>query len=245
MTQTVISGNRMFENAEALAHNVAEWLCGLARASDATFAVSLSGGSTPRRLYELLATPNIASRFPWSRTHWFWGDERFVPHDHPDSNYGMARDAFLSRVPAPKDNVHAIPTDGLSLEQAAVAYEATLKRFYGADTLDPRRPLFDVTLLGIGDNGHTASLFPGQAALQETRRWVVAVVGAVSEARITLTYPAIDSSREVAFVVAGKEKRGVVARAQAGDPALPAARVRPVGNLRWFIDRAAASEGAK
>ena len=95
-----------------------------------------------------------------------------MPHDHPDSNYRMARDAFLSRVPVPDDNIHAIPTEGLSPEQAAAAYETTLKRFYGADTLAPDRPLFDVTLLGIGEDGHTASLFPGQPALQETQRWV-------------------------------------------------------------------------
>jgi carbohydrate kinase (thermoresistant glucokinase family) len=123
--------------------------------------------------------------------HWFWGDERFVRHDHPDGNYGMARDAFLSLVPVPKDNIHAVPTDGGSPEQAAAAYEATLKRFYGAETLAPDRPLFEVTLLGIGENGHTASLFPGHPALQETRRWVVAVIGAKSESRITLTYPAL------------------------------------------------------
>ena len=240
-----MAGNHTFEDAETLAHHVAEWLCDLARASDRTFAVSLSGGSTPRRLYELLATPEIASRFPWSRVHWFWGDERFVPHDHPDSNYGMARDAFLSRVPVPADNVHAIPTEGLSPEQAAAAYEATLKRFYGADTLAPGRPLFDVTLLGIGEDGHTASLFPGQPALQETQRWVVAVIGAMPEPRITLTYPALDSSRDVAFVVTGRGKRDVVARAQAGDRTIPAGLVRPVGRLHWFTDRAAAAEGAK
>ena len=119
--------------------------------------------------------------------------------------------------PFPSDNIHAIPTEGLSPEQAAAAYETTLKRFYGADTLAPDRPLFDVTLLGIGEDGHTASLFPGQPALQETRRWVVAVIGAKSEPRITLTYPALDSSRDVAFVVTGRGKRDVVARAQAGD----------------------------
>ena len=134
---------------------------------------------------------------------------------------------------------------GLSPEQAAAAYETTLKRFYGADTLAPDRPLFDVTLLGIGEDGHTASLFPGQPALQETRRWVVAVIGAKSEPRITLTYPALDSSRDVAFVVTGKGKRDVVARAQAGDRTIPAGLVRPVGRLHWFTDRAAAAEGAK
>jgi 6-phosphogluconolactonase len=244
MTDATLSGNHIFKNAEALARGVAEWLCGLARASNHAFAVSLSGGSTPRRLYELLATPEIVSRFPWSRVHWFWGDERFVPHDNRDSNYRMARDAFLSRAPVPDDNVHAIPTEGLLPEQAASAYEATLKRFYGADRLAPDRPLFDVMLLGIGENGHTASLFPGQPALQETRRWVVAVAGATSEPRITLTYPALDSSRDVAFVVAGQGKREVVARAQAGDRTLPAALVRPIGRLHWFADRAAAVDGA-
>jgi 6-phosphogluconolactonase len=244
ISATALTENRVFGSAEKLAHEVAEWLCGLALASDRVFAVSLSGGSTPRRLYECLAAPDIASRFPWKRTHWFWGDERFVPHDHPDSNYRMARETFLSRVAVPADNIHAVPTEGLSPGQAAIAYEATLKRFYGADTLAPDRPLFDVTLLGIGDDGHTASLFPGQPALQEKRRWVVAVIGAKAEARITLTYPALDSSRDVAFVVTGQEKRDVVVRARAGDRTIPAGVVRPVGRLHWFTDRAAAPERA-
>ena len=245
MMYAALAGNHTFADAETLAQDVAEWLCGLARASDRPFAICLSGGSTPHRLYELLATPEIASRFPWNRTHWFWGDERFVPHDSPDSNYGMAREAFLSRVPAPAHNVHAIPTEGLSPEQAATAYEATLKRFYGADILAPARPLFDVTLLGIGENGHTASLFPGQPALQEIRRWVVAVIGTKSEPRITLTYPALDSSRDVVFVATGRGKRHVVTRARSGDRTIPAGLVRPVGRLHWFTDRAAAAEGAQ
>jgi 6-phosphogluconolactonase len=240
----IVTGNRTFESAETLAHDVAEWLCGLAQASDHVFAVCLSGGSTPRRLYECLAAPEIVSRFPWDRTHWFWGDERFVPHNHRDSNYRMAREALLSRVSIPDGNIHAVPTEGLSPEKAAIVYETTLKRFYGADALAPDRPLFDVMLLGIGDDGHTASLFPDQPTLQETRRWAVAVIGAKAEARITLTYPVLDSSREVAFLVTGKEKRGVVARAQAGDKALPAAMVRPLGRLHWFTDRAAAPAGA-
>jgi 6-phosphogluconolactonase len=177
--------------------------------------------------------------------HWFWGDERFVPHDHPDSNFGMAQGAFLSRVPIPADNVHAIPTEGLSVEQAASAYETTLKRFYGADTLALARPLFDVTLLGIGEDGHTASLLPGQPALQETRHWVVAVTGPMPQPRITLTYPALESSRDVAFIATGRGKRDVVSRAQAGDRTIPAALIRPVGRLHWFTDPAAAAEGAK
>ena len=236
--------NHIFENAETLARSVAEWLCALAERSDRTFSVCLSGGSTPQRLYESLAAPEIASRFPWGRTHWFWGDERFVPHDHRDSNYRMAHDAFLSRVPVPDGNIHAVPTEGLSPEQAAAAYEATLKRHYGAAVIVPDRQLFDVTLLGIGEDGHTASLFPGQSALQEMRRWTVAVIGAKPEPRITLTYPALNSNLDVAFLAVGAGKRNVVARAQAGDRTLPAAAVRPIGRLHWFTDRAAAPGGA-
>jgi 6-phosphogluconolactonase len=235
---------RVFENAEVLAQSVAEWLCGLAQASGGAFSVCLSGGSTPRRMYERLATPAIALRFPWPRVHWFWGDERFVPHDDPDSNYRMAREALLWRVPVPGGNIHPIPTEGMSPQQAADAYETTLKRYHGTDSLTPDRPLFDVTLLGIGDNGHTASLFPGQPVLRETRRWAVATIGAKSEPRITLTYPALDSSRELAFLATGAGKRDMVARARAGDQEVPAGMVRPIGRLHWFLDRAASS-GAK
>ena len=235
---------QVFENAEVLARTVAEWLCELALASDGRFSVCLSGGSTPRRMYERIATPAIASRFPWPRVHWFWGDERFVPPDDPASNYRMAREALLARAPVPGGNVHPIPTQGVSPEQAAEAYEATLKRYHGADILGPDRPLFDVTLLGIGDNGHTASLFPGQPALRETRRWAVATIGVDSEPRITLTYPALDSSREVAFLATGAGKRDMVARARTGDREIPAGLVRPVGRVHWFLDRAA-SPGAK
>jgi 6-phosphogluconolactonase len=233
---------RVFEDAEALARDAADWLCALALASDRRFAICCSGGSTPKRLYEVLAEPVTVSRFPWGRVHWFWGDERFVPHDHPDSNYRMVFDALLARVAVPDGNIHAVPTAGLSPEQSAAAYERTLKDFYGADTLAPTRPLFDVTLLGIGEDGHTASLFPGHPALDEEHRWALAVIGAKSEARITLTYPVLDSSRDAAFLVTGAAKRGVVARARSGDRSLPAARIGPVGRLYWFTDRAAAKE---
>jgi 6-phosphogluconolactonase len=239
MTGQVSAADRIFEDGETLAHGVAEWLCDRAQKSEGVFSICLSGGSTPKRLYESLAGQAFASRFPWDRSHWFWGDERFVPHDHADSNYRMARIALLSRVPVPADNIHAIPTEGLSPEQSAAAYETTLKRFYGADTLSPDRPLFDVMLLGIGDDGHTASLFPDQPTLQEKDRWVAAVIGAKSEPRITLTYPALNSSRDAVFLATGKEKRDVIARARAGDGTLPAAGIRPIGHLHWFMDRAA------
>jgi 6-phosphogluconolactonase len=239
MSEAVLSGNRTFDSPEALACEVADWLCALARASSGSFAVCLSGGSTPKPLYRRLADPAVARRFPWERAHWFWGDERFVPQDHPDSNYRMARDTLLSHVPAPAENIHPIPTEGLSPAQSAAAYEATLKRYYRADVLAPDRPLFNVSLLGIGTNGHTASLFPGHPALHETQRWVVPVMGAASEPRITLTFPVLDSSRDLVFLAMGDAKRDVIARAQAGDPEIPAAKVHPVGRLHWFIDRAA------
>jgi 6-phosphogluconolactonase len=153
---------RTFENPEVLAHDVAEWLCALAQASDRGSAACLSGGSALGVFMNRLAAPAVASRFPVIRVDWFWGDERFVPHDDPGSNYRMAYDAFLSQVPVDRRNIHAIPTTNLSPEQAAAALgEATLKRFYGANELDSRRPIFDVTLLGIGEDGHTASLFSG------------------------------------------------------------------------------------
>jgi 6-phosphogluconolactonase len=176
--------------------------------------------------------------------HWFRGDERFVPHDHPESNFRMARDAFFSRVPVPGDNVHAVPPEGVSLEAAAAVYESALKRFYGSDKLAPDRALLDVTLLGIGKDGRTASLFPGQPALREMRRWAVAVLGAKSDPWITLTFPALNSSRDVAFVATGQEKRQVVARAEARDRTIPAGVISSIGHLDWFTDRAAATERA-
>lgn len=174
----------IFESPEAVAEHAAGWLCNLARDSERDFAICLSGGSTPRRLYQYLARAAIASRFPWKRAHWFWGDERFVPHDDPHSNYRMAFDALLSRVPAIKNRIHAIPTEGLSPDQAADSYQKLLQRYYGKERFEVDRPLFNVTLLGVGENGHTASLFPGSSALREQRRWVVAVVGETAETRI-------------------------------------------------------------
>jgi 6-phosphogluconolactonase len=228
-------------DAEALAHRVADWLLALATARDGQFTVALSGGATPRRLYEILAGPPWRDAFPWHRTHWFWGDERFVPRDDPSSNYHMVREAMLSRVAVPAGNIHPVPIDGLTPEAAASAYERDLRSFHGADRLDPARPLFDVTLLGLGSDGHTASLFPGTAVLEERGRWVAAVVGAKAEARITLTYPALESTRQAVFLVTGEEKRAILARLRQGDPRLPAARLRPSGALRVFADTAAAA----
>jgi 6-phosphogluconolactonase len=228
---------QVFATVKDLAQSTADWICKSARACEAQFAICLSGGSTPRKVYEALAA--LGPDFPWPRSHWFWGDERFVPRDHPDSNYRMANHALLSRVPIPRDNIHPIPTEGLSPREAAAAYEVTLKQFYSADLLDVRRPLFNMTLLGIGEDGHTASLFPGQISLSERTRWVVDVKSPKDDPRITLTYMPLESAGDVAFLATGPGKQRIVARAWAGDQTLPATRVAPVGRLHWIIDQAA------
>lgn len=233
------------DDPAALARHVAEWMTATALAavqgSGDAFRVSLSGGSTPRALYGLLASDTFVRRFPWERVFWYWGDERFVPHDHPESNYRMTRETMLSKAPVPPANIHPVPAEGTP-DDAALRYERTLQAAYGAATLDPSRPLFDITLLGLGPDGHTASLLPGEPVLEERKRWVAAVSHGRPEVRITMTYPAIDSSRHVAFLVAGKEKAAMFATIRAGGSTVPAARVKPVGDLIWFVDRAAAGE---
>jgi len=228
----------VLSNPEALAERVAVWLLDLARAKSGVFALALSGGSTPRALYHKLAARPYRDLFPWRRTHLFWGDERFVPHGDPLSNYRMVDEALISNVSIPPGNVHAVPTQGLNPEDAARAYERELKSFYGAESLDVARPLFDATLLGLGPDGHTASLFPNTDVLEDRDHWVAAVVGAKAEARITLTYPALESTRNTALLVAGEEKRAIFARLLRGDENLPAGRLRPQGALRVFVDDA-------
>jgi 6-phosphogluconolactonase len=153
----------------------------------------------------------------------------------------MTCEAMLAKAPVPREKIHPVPTDG-SPEDAARRYERTLQEAYGATTLDPGRPLFDITLLGLGTDGHTASLLPGEAVLNERRRWVAAVSHGRPEVRITMTFPVIDSSRRVAFLVAGRDKAAIFHAIRAGDSKLPAARIRPVGELFWFVDQAAAGE---
>ncbi|MDB5411477.1 MAG: 6-phosphogluconolactonase [Rhodospirillales bacterium] len=230
----------ILDDHAAVARRGTDWLLATIAANPGRIAVALSGGSTPKLLYQLLAAPPLRDAVPWSRIHWFWGDERFVPQDDPKSNFRMVREAMLAAAPVPPENLHPVPTTGVSPDEAAGAYERELQAFYGAATLDPSRPLFDAMLLGLGPDGHTASLFPGTAVLAERARWAAAVVGAQPEPRITLTFPVIDSSRAVAFLVSGAEKRQALAGIRRGDPALPASRVRPVGTLTWLVDRAAA-----
>ena len=179
-----------------------------------------------------------------ARAHWFWGDERFVPHEDARSNFRMAWETMLSHAPVPQGNIHPVPTENVTPEEAASAYERELKSFYGAPSLDPARPLFQIVLLGLGEDGHLASLFPGHPVLKERRHWAAAVIGAAPEPRITLTYPALESSRHAAFLVAGAAKAEILRRLRGGDPALPASNFHPIGELRVFADSAAAGEGA-
>jgi 6-phosphogluconolactonase len=227
----------------AVARHVAEWITAEALGTLGPFRMSLSGGSTPKALYTLLAADEFRTRFPWPRVSWYWGDERFVPYDHPDSNYRMTREAMLAYAPVPPENIHPVPTDGTA-EEAALRYERTLQDTYGATVLNPARPLFDITLLGLGPDGHTASLLPGEPVLEERTRWVAAVSHGRPEIRITMTYPAIESSRYVAFLLAGKEKADIFKTIRAGNSQVPAARVRPVGELIWFADQAAMADSA-
>jgi 6-phosphogluconolactonase len=206
-------------------------------------AICLAGGSSPKQLYQLLATEAYRNQIPWDRVHWFFGDERFVPAADPLSNMAMAREAFLDRC-APAANIHPIPIDSADPEEAAHRYERELKSFYGADELDLARPLFDAVLLGVGPDGHTASLFPGYPAVEETKRWVIEVPKAHVEPfvpRVTLTLPALGSCREMLIEASGAGKRPILTRVFAGED-LPARRARSIGETVWLVDAAALPE---
>ena len=230
---------RIYETREALARAAAELICETAVLKPGPVRVALCGGTTPQPAYELLAQDPLLRRLPWSRVHWIIGDERFVKPSHPASNFGMVHRAFLSRVPAPAENVHVIPTEDIDLDEAAAQYDTRLKQLYGAEMLRMDRPLFDLTLLGIGDDGYTASLLVDHPVLEERDRWV-APVRAKHQPRVTLTYPALESSRAVAFIVAGEDKREILDRVLAGDTNTPAGRLRPIGEVLWLVDQAAA-----
>ena len=213
-------------------------------AGDRKVFIALSGGSTPVLLYRLLASPG--KRIPWERLEVFFGDERGVPPDHSDSNYRVAREELLSRVPIPPDQVHRMPASEPDLKAAALAYEAEIRRIVPDGPVG--EPAFDLVWLGMGDDGHTASLFPGSPALADTEDLVAAnPVKGLPAPRMTFTLPLINNARKVQFLVTGSKKAPAV-RQILGPPAegtpivpLPAARVRPLyGELEWILDREAA-----
>jgi len=206
------------------------------------YTMALSGGKTPALLYSLLAS-EFSERIGWNSVHLFWGDERFVPQDHPDSNFRMAYHAWISKVPIPHQNIHPISTETETPEEAARSYEKTLKEFFNPPD-NKSIPAFDAILLGVGTDGHTASLFPGSRGLDEKSRWVVSVEAPPSvfpKKRITLTLPLINSSREVFFFAFGDEKKNVL-RAIFEEPekakkVYPAAMVKAQERLLWYVEK--------
>jgi 6-phosphogluconolactonase len=220
--------------AEATVRTVNEAARGASRCS-----LVLSGGSTPRTLYGLLAS-QFAKDIPWAQLHIFWGDERYVPPVDPASNYRMAKEALLDHVPCPRANIHPMPTHFPSPDAAARDYEATVRGFFPG-----QRPCFDLVLLGLGTDGHTASLFPGSPVLEETARWVrAAAAPADPPTRLTLTWPALTGARNIYVLVAGSNKAPALRHVfgDAPDPrACPAARIRLAeGSVIWWVDRDAA-----
>lgn len=233
---------RICHDLEALSLAAAELFATEARQAvlaHGRFTVALSGGITPRRTYELLAREPFIEQVPWQSTHIFWGDERCVPADDPRNNALMARQTLLDHVPVPPEQIHSMVCDSSPLE-AAAAYEKLLR-----STFNSGSSRFDLVLLGLGENGHTASLFPGTSVLEDQQRWVGEVyVADEGLHRLTLTAPAINQAALVVFLVAGSEKAPILRKVlqEAQDPrSIPAKLIKPVdGGLLWLVDRDAA-----
>jgi 6-phosphogluconolactonase len=233
---TIAGRAEIFDDATALAAGAAAFIADAVRHCAAPYRLCLSGGSTPRAAYKLLAAKND---LPWGCTELFLGDERFVPPEHPDSNCRMVRETLFAGGHVHPRAFLPMQTDGTP-EEAAALYEEELRQQYGASVLDPAAPLFDLMLLGLGPDGHTASLLPGQPVLQERSRWVAPVPQGRDEVRLTLTYPALESSRIILFLAAGADKAETIARVRGGDTSLPAGALVPQGEVIWLLDRAAA-----
>ena len=239
---------RVLADPETVARAAAGEFVRLARkphAKGQAFRVALSGGSTPRRTYEILAEAPFRDMVDWKRVHFFWGDERCVPPDHSDSNYRMALEALLSRVPASPARIHRIEAERTDADAAAREYQHEVTRIFGSTENAPT-PVFDLILLGLGPDGHTASLFPRTAALREVERWVVAnFVPELGARRMTFTYPLLNRAAHLLFVSTGVEKSAILAEVLEGpeDPErLPAQGVKPSsGTLTWIVDGGAAS----
>jgi 6-phosphogluconolactonase len=241
MGQGIIKTARVFADLDELSHAASEECVRLA--TEAVSArgrclIALSGGHTPERAYQIWST-EYREKMPWAKTHFFWGDERFVGADDPKSNYRMTRETLFKSAPVPPENIHPILTDFSQADEAAREYEKVLRTFIGESG-----PSFDVTLLGLGGEGHMASLFPGSPALTEQKRWVVGVrAPAEPPIRISLTFPLLRRARTTYFLVAGADKQGIVATLRRDSPAelekLPVGMLHPEGEEIWFLDKAA------
>ncbi len=245
LSQTSEPELKVFDDPEQVARAAAGRIVELSAAAideRGAFSIALAGGTTPRRVYELLAGEEFRDSVDWPNVHVFFGDERTVPPDHPDSNFRMANEALLSRVNIPERNIHRIEGVGDAAANAS-DYESEMRGLFGDDA---DRPRLDLVMLGMGDDGHTASLFPETAALSERRAWVAANrVEKLGAWRVTLTAPAVNAARHVLFVVVGAGKAERLREVLGGerDPArLPSQLIRPHdGTLEWFADRAAAA----
>lgn len=240
---------RVYQDDLTLAQAAVEWIVQCSAEAimrQGSFTLALSGGSTPRRTFEILASETNSGRVDWQKTYIFWGDERNVPPDHPESNYRMARLALLDHVPIPAENIFRMQGE-ITPQNAADVYEGILRaHFANVRSGQPPTATFDLVLLGLGSDGHTASLFPDTNALAETDRWVTAnFVPQLETWRLTLTFPCINAARNVTFLVSGESKAERLRQVihPSGKPAdLPAALVRPQrGKLVWLVDEAAAS----
>ena len=240
---------RRYPHMEEMSRDAARFVAHHAREcseKQGSFSIVLSGGHTPRPLFEHLASAPVSDAMPWSTTYVFWGDERCVPKESAQSNYDMAVKTLLTKVPVPDGNIYRMQAELSPPERAAALYEKRLRHFFKEPSpIAERFPSFDLILLGMGSDGHTASLFPGDPAVDETTRWVVSVNGSNATPpvpRLTLTLPVINHAGCVLFLVAGEAKRGVVERilSQPDDARTryPAARVRAKDRLIWFTDYA-------
>jgi 6-phosphogluconolactonase len=226
--------------SQALAERLIETAKDVLTTKD-TFSMVLSGGKTPCFLYRLLAR-GYSGKISWEKVHLFWGDERCVAMDSRDSNFAMASEAMISKVQVPTENIHRIPAEIMPPEKAAETYERMLQEYF--KTEEGESFLFDAMILGVGEDGHTASLFPGSSALNEKSRWVLAVNAPPSfspQKRITMTFPLINRSRSIFFLVSGTKKREVVReilkQQETARRLYPAALIHPLGSIAWYIDR--------
>jgi len=246
---------KYFPDLESLSLAAARFIAQIAKkcaAEKGFFTLILSGGSTPRRLYERLSWPPFLPEMPWPQIHFFWGDERCVPPDHKDSNYGLAFLDLLSKIPLPEKNIHRIPVEKGPGPEVALDYEKEIRTFFHRSGVDRRPsssiveiksiPAFDLILLGLGKDGHTASLFPGDPALKEEKH-LTAYVPEPGQSpvvpRITMTLPLINQADQVLFLVSGAEKKEVIQsilhRPKSELDRYPAAQVHPKGMVRWFV----------
>ena len=245
MDNAVSKEVRIYPDIELLSQEAAREMVYLIRtvaAEKDSFTIALSGGRTSAALYQLIAG-KYSSRIPWDKVHIFWGDERYVPASHTDSNFAMAFKMLISHISIPTQNIHSVPIELKPVEKAAEVYEQMLKGFFLKES---PFPCLDLILLGVGEDGHTASLFPGDSALREMHRFVVPVIAPANyppRNRITLTLPVINSADNVFFIAAGSEKNKVISsiledRETAGR-LYPAAMVQPKGRIIWFLDNKA------